>query len=501
VSEDADLLRLATWQLALEDGAPGSLLRLDTDAAWITLPKRGAVLLTTAQGRDRLVELATEFRARATKQATMVVLGGGLDMRDQLEHDPPLPQGPPSGFSVGRARTVDLVHVDHWGRSWPEDIGELGVLDPRKPEIPEGQFKAAADEALKSAKAFSRWRSAMQARRPLGTYALCVIILAMYGVTWLSGGTDQLPVLVRMGGLTRDVLFQGDLWQLASASFVHGNLLHVGFAVAVLWMLGGFLERLIGTSRFLVLYFLSALGGTFFAVPSALMGATVVGSSTALWGILVAHFVLSRRPRGLLPEALIPQARRVATINLLLNFAVSFLPGVSLLGHLGGGIVGWMLFMPGLMQWGLTAKVETPRSRRFFRSFAALLAGVFGAALVIALKTGTPWALSDAEMESREIAEGVILELPAYLEIDGQQHGRVPRDPVSVKAVEHRPQDPQAFVESWQRLHPEDAVIPFPDRVVTLKIEVVEGIDADWLYSQLPPSPRPATPSRPTNDR
>ena len=483
---DDELLRLGTWQLALAEGSPGSLLRLDEDAAWITVPKLGAVMLTTATEPERLVALATDFRARATNKATLVVLGGGLDVRQQLQEDPPVPVALPSGFSVGRPKGIALVHVDHWGRSTPGQDGPLAVLDPRKPDIPEGQFRAAVETALSEARALSRWQETMQRRKPWGTYGLCVAILLVYGLVTLSGGTE-LSVLVRSGGLTSDVLFRGELWQLASASFVHGNLLHVGFAVAVLWMLGGFLERLIGTSRFLVLYFLSALGGTFFAVPSALLGATVVGSSTALWGILVAHFVLSRRPRGLLPESLIPQARRVATINLLLNFAVSFLPGVSLLGHLGGGIVGWMLFMPGLMQWGLTAKVETPISKRVFGTLAAGLAGLFASALTIALWTGQPWQLAgEPTLEPREVAEGLTLDLPSYLEVDGQQHGRVPFDPVSVKAVEHRPADPAAFAESWQRLHPEDHVIVHPDRVVTVRVESVPEAELGWLYSQLP---------------
>ena len=327
--QDDALLRLGTWQLALAEGAPGQLLRLDTDAAWITIPKFGAVLLTTAHGPERLVELATEFRQRATKKATLVVLGGGLDVREQLETNPPLPEQLPAGFSVGRPMGVDVMHVDHWGRRWPGAVGELALLDPREPEVPPGQFQAAADEALRQARAFSRWQSVMQGRKPWGTWLLCAAIAAVFLIELASGGTDSLPVLVRSGGLTSDVLFRGELWQLASASFVHGGWLHIGFAVFVLWMLGGFLERLIGTPRFLVLYFLSALGGSLLAMPTALAGATVVGSSTALWGILVAHFVLSRRPRGLLPPALLPQARRVATINLLLNAAVSFLPDLA----------------------------------------------------------------------------------------------------------------------------------------------------------------------------
>lgn len=498
--DDGALLRLATWQLALDAGAAGKLLRLDPHAAWITLPKFGAVLLTTVHDPERLTEIATDFRQRATKEATLVVLGGGLDVREQLEQQPPLSAALPGGFSLGQPRGVSVVHIDHWGRPWPKPVPELEAIDPRKPAVPDGHFQAAANESLREARAFARWQGAMQARRPWGTYALCGAILGMFLVELASGGTDSLPVLIRSGGLTRDILFRGEIWQLASASFVHGGFIHVLFAVGVLWMLGGFLERLIGTPRFLVLYFLSALGGTFMAVPTALLGGTVVGSSTALWGILVAHFVLSRRPRGLLPEALIPQARRVATINLLLNAAVSFLPGVSLLGHLGGGLVGWMLLMPGILQWGLSAKVETPASRRVFRLGAALLAGLFATALLIAVTRGTPWVLAgEPTLEGRELTEGLVVQVPAYLEQERHQHGRVPRDPASIKVVEHHPQDPERFVESWNRLHPEDTVLIFDQRLVTARLEKAVGPEPAWvalLETQIEEHPASATLSR-----
>jgi membrane associated rhomboid family serine protease len=60
------------------------------------------------------------------------------------------------------------------------------------------------------------------------------------------------------------VLAEAEPWRFLTSAFVHstGNLLHVGLNMYVLWQLGPHLERLLGWSRYLVTYLLSALGGS-----------------------------------------------------------------------------------------------------------------------------------------------------------------------------------------------------------------------------------------------
>lgn len=472
---DPELLRLATWQLALQDGAPGELLKLEAIASWLALPKRGAVVVTTETDLAALQELVDRVKSHARKKAVVAVLGGGLDLREalgrlDLEAD---------GFSLGDTAKLTLVHIDHWGGQWPTALPELR-LDLHQPPPDIAAYRAAASAAVERSRAFVNWQERVLSTRPIGTWALCAVIVAMFGLELAAGGTDSLPVLVRAGALSADVLREGEIWRLATAAFLHGGFAHVGFALVVLWQLGGFLERVVGTSRFLVLYFLSALGGAFFALPTALFGTVVVGSSTALWGILVAHFVLSRRPRGLLPDALLPEARRIAGFNLLLNFAVSFLPGVSLMGHLGGGVVGAVLFGTGLATWGLSPQGEDERAGAVYRVFAAGLAGVFAACLTIGLSSGHVWTLANPEVEPTAIADGLVVPVPTQLEWRGDDLGRLPRDPVQLHIVEHRPNDLAAFQRTWTRLHPEDEILLVDGQVVTVRIEPLDPLPEGW---------------------
>jgi membrane associated rhomboid family serine protease len=98
-----------------------------------------------------------------------------------------------------------------------------------------------------------------------------------------------------------------------------------------LLMFGSELERQLGRWRFLALYLLSALGGS---VAIQLFGdplGPVGGASTAIYGVLGGLGVLMVFHR---------QDLRGLLTLLAINVFISFLPGVSLLGHLGGLVTG-----------------------------------------------------------------------------------------------------------------------------------------------------------------
>ena len=98
-----------------------------------------------------------------------------------------------------------------------------------------------------------------------------------------------------------------------------------------LLVFGSELERQLGRWRFLALYLLSVLGGATAIQLFGEPGRPVAGASTAIYGLLggLAVLMLVRRQdvRGLLTL-------------LAINVFISFLPGVSLLGHLGGLVAG-----------------------------------------------------------------------------------------------------------------------------------------------------------------
>ena len=123
----------------------------------------------------------------------------------------------------------------------------------------------------------------------------------------------------------------GEYWRLIGAAFLHVGLLHLLFNMVALAFVGPALERVFGHWRFLALYLLAAFGGSvsvyLFGEPS--LG--VAGASGAIYGLFAAC-VIVLRDLGLDPRTML--------VTIAINLAISFAPGISLLGHLGGLIVG-----------------------------------------------------------------------------------------------------------------------------------------------------------------
>src|SRR3712207_4009692 len=113
-----------------------------------------------------------------------------------------------------------------------------------------------------------------------------------------------------------------------------------------LLMFGSELERQLGRWRFLALYLLSVLGGATAIQLFGLPGRPVAGASTAIYGLLGAIGVLMLVARQ--------DIRGILTL-LAINVVISFLPGVSLLGHLGGLVTGILATVLLVLARGRTA--------------------------------------------------------------------------------------------------------------------------------------------------
>jgi len=171
------------------------------------------------------------------------------------------------------------------------------------------------------------------------TLSLIAVNVAMFVVTAISAALDgnnpienyrstvflwlsQWPVLVDAG----------QWWRLVTAAFLHVGPFHLVLNMLALLVFGAELERALGRGRFLALYFLSILGG---ATAIQLFGdplVPVAGASTALYGLLggLGVLLISRRQdlRGLVT---------LLVINVLISVLV---PGISILGHVGGFVAG-----------------------------------------------------------------------------------------------------------------------------------------------------------------
>ncbi|WP_428262975.1 rhomboid family intramembrane serine protease [Haliangium sp.] len=388
-----------------------------------------ALLVRYVPGRDELIatrvsEAVAELGGTPLEVA---LIGGTAESTAVLERVRPKRKRHP----------VHLYHLRDDGkhRVGPAGRGKTPLWDrleaPTEPWPPSEELRAVftvkvRDQVAAAAGArdeMQRFAQGMQARRPIATYALAGVILAVYGLQLLWGATDNTPGLARMGAMVPQKVRDGEVWRLISCAFLHAGLMHLAFNTLVLVMLGKVLERILGTSRFLLLYGASAVAGS---LASFLAGdaRVSVGASGALWGILVADAVLAFRPRGLLPAVVIDRAKRAALTNLVLNVANSFRPQVDMAAHFGGGAIGALLIGTGALTMGLrpidAAEEAAPsRTPGWVRAGAVVSVGILGLGLVLGLVMGQPWTANEPPtLVERSVPEvGITVALPTRLEV------------------------------------------------------------------------------------
>ena len=124
----------------------------------------------------------------------------------------------------------------------------------------------------------------------------------------------------------------GEYYRLVTSAFLHAGLLHLALNMAALLTLGGPLEAALGRGRFLVLYLLSALGGSVAAFLLAAPNVLGVGASGAIFGLFGAFYVVARRFGGDTGPIL-----GLLAVNLVITFAVPF---IDWRAHVGGLVTG-----------------------------------------------------------------------------------------------------------------------------------------------------------------
>jgi len=178
--------------------------------------------------------------------------------------------------------------------------------------------------------------------RPVVVYTLMAITILVYLLQLATQFTLGGDYPAALGVKANDAILRGELWRLFTPMFLHstGSLLHIGFNMYALYVIGPELERHFGHGRFLALYFLGGFAGN---VASFLFSPEYsLGASTAIFGLIGAQGVFLYRNRGLfgrIAQRALVNIVMVAVVNLIIGLS----PGIDNWGHVGG-LVGGTLF-------------------------------------------------------------------------------------------------------------------------------------------------------------
>jgi rhomboid protease GluP len=182
--------------------------------------------------------------------------------------------------------------------------------------------------------------------RPIVTWVLLAVIVAVFLVETLLGGSTDTGVLIRMGAKSTPLIAAGEYWRLFTSMFLHVGVMHLAFNGYALFVIGIELERLLGPGRFLSVYLLSGLFGSL--ASYAFSDSLAAGASGAIFGIIgaqAAFFLVHRERLGTWGTRRLGNIALILVLNLVWGFSQ---PGrIDNLAHVGGllaGVaLGWVL--------------------------------------------------------------------------------------------------------------------------------------------------------------
>jgi membrane associated rhomboid family serine protease len=216
----------------------------------------------------------------------------------------------------------------------------------------EPAVRAMAEEAEREHE--ERFANTYFARGTAATWALIGANVAVYMLMFATSGAFGPPsesymvALVNYGAKVNALVDQGEYWRLVTPIFIHIGPIHLFVNMYSLHAIGPQVERLYGTSRFLLLYLLSGVAGvvgSYYWVTYRGGDGPSAGASGALFGLLGVLLVFGLRYRHELPgifrQAFNPQGLvPVLGLNLIITFAIPFIDAGA---HLGGLVAGGAL--------------------------------------------------------------------------------------------------------------------------------------------------------------
>src|SRR5580704_6322346 len=168
------------------------------------------------------------------------------------------------------------------------------------------------------------------------TFLILLINVGLFAASCLLSGSIgdiQGEVLWKLGAkLGSSVWVHGEYWRLVTAGFLHGGLLHIAFNSWALFILGSQVEEVFATPRFLVIYFVSTIGGFF--LSARLNPGLSIGASAGVMGLIGAMVAFGHASQSSLGR----QIRNQYLGWLALNLVWGFMPGSQIdnYAHIGG---------------------------------------------------------------------------------------------------------------------------------------------------------------------
>lgn len=207
--------------------------------------------------------------------------------------------------------------------------------------------------------------------RPIITQVMIALNVLAYVVTVVQSGSpmnNSRAGLFTATSMIPELTANGEWWRILTSGFMHFGLIHLALNMAALFVVGPVIEQELGKLRYSAVYFLSLLGGSAAAFYFGTVCQQLAGASGAVFGLMGALLIVFKR-----------QKRDISTIVVIvgINLVSNLFTNASLLGHLGGFVIGGLLTL---------AMVKAPQKNRNAYQIGAVVAAVLLLGVMFALR-------------------------------------------------------------------------------------------------------------------
>jgi rhomboid protease GluP len=175
-------------------------------------------------------------------------------------------------------------------------------------------------------------------RTYLGSAAILCVMSAAFLLELVTNAVGNDAGLLALGALSDSGQIHHEYWRLLTAGFLHYNLTHIVLNILFLLLVGPVVERRGGTAWLLLIFLSGSVASCSAMLVKHLFWPSEgvsLGASGGLFALLAAALVLVFR---------LPSQSRLVRIRLIVVLSVgltySILPGISMIGHIVGLVVG-----------------------------------------------------------------------------------------------------------------------------------------------------------------
>ena len=195
-------------------------------------------------------------------------------------------------------------------------------------------LKITNDINSKNKKEAEKIENTFKMKKPYITYTLIALNVLIYFFSIIF--LDYNVVLDNFC-LYGDLVRSGDYYRLVTSMFLHGDIFHLAFNCYALYVIGIQLESYLGKIKYLLIYLLSGIFGSFLSIT--LSSNPSIGASGAVFGLMGSLLYFGYHYRVYLGTVIKSQIIPLIVINLLYGFMVT---GIDNFAHIGGLVGGFI---------------------------------------------------------------------------------------------------------------------------------------------------------------